>query len=92
VERQCLNTSNGDQSALLRIAVALERIANHLSPEPSDIVGSDHVAARLRCTPTHIARLARDGSIPASCIVPGCGNGKPWRFLRHRINNWLETR
>ena len=82
----------GDQSPLLRIAVALERIADHLAPEPENIVGTGYVARKLGYTPTHVARLARDGDIPSSCVVPGCGDGRPWKFMRLRIDNWLETR
>jgi hypothetical protein len=87
-----LNTDGDDRSPLLRIAVALERLADHLAPKPDNIVGTDYVASRLGCTPTHVARLARDGSIPSGCVVRGCGDGRPWRFVRQRIDDWLETR
>ena len=89
---QRLNIAYRDPSLLERIAVALERLADHLAPDPNNIVGTDYVAGKLGCTPTHVARLARDGSIPVSCFVPGCGDGKPWRFLRARIDNWLVVR
>jgi hypothetical protein len=84
-----MNVANGDPSPLERIAVALERLADHLAPEPDNVVGTDYVAGKLGCTLTHVARLARDGGIPAGCIVPGCGDGRPWKFLRARIDNWL---
>jgi hypothetical protein len=77
---------------LLRIAIALERLADHLAPEPQDIVGTNYVAGKMGCTPTHVARMTRDGEIPISCVAPGCGDGRPWRFRRARIDNWLETR
>jgi hypothetical protein len=92
LENQRLNIDSGGPSPLERIAVALERIADHLAPEPDNIVGSDYVAGRLGCTPTHVARLARDGSIPANCVVTGCGDGRPWKFLRARIDDWLGMR
>ena len=89
---QRLNIVYGDLSPMERIAAALERLADHFAPEPDNVVGTDYVAGKLGCTPTHVARLARDGSIPVSCFVPGCGDGKPWRFLRARIDNWLGVR
>ncbi len=92
VEKQRLNIGNGHPSPLVRIAVALERIADHLAPGPENIVGTDYVAGKIGCTPTHVARMIRDGDIPLSCAVPGCGDGRPWKFLRARIDNWLETR
>ena len=89
---QRLDTTNGDESPLMRIAAALERIADHLAPEPADIVGTDYLARKWGCTPTHVARFAHDNSIPASCVVPGCGDGKPWKFFREQIDQWLATR
>jgi hypothetical protein len=86
------NVANGASSPLERIAAALERLADHLAPEPDNIVGTDYVARRMGCTPTHVTRLARDGSIPLSCVIPGCGDGRPWKFLRDRIDRWLEVR
>lgn len=79
-------------ATLDRIATALERIADHLAPEPADIVGSGYVSQRLGVTVTWIAEMARRGDIPKSCIVAGTGNGKLWRFHRGKIDQWLSAR
>jgi hypothetical protein len=89
---QRLNVNDGELSPLVRIAIALERIADHLAPEPENVVGTDYVARKLGCTSTHVARMVRDGNVPLSCVVPGCGDGRPWKFLRQRIDDWLEMR
>ena len=78
--------------ALDTIANAVERLADHFAPAPQDIVGTDYVARKLGCTLIHAARLARDGGIPRSCIVPGTGTGKLWRLYRRRVDEWLERR
>jgi hypothetical protein len=91
-EEQRLNVSDADPSPLERIAVALERLADHLAPDPDNMVGTDYVAGKMGCTQTHVARLARDGGIPISCIVAGCGDGRPWKFLRARVDDWLGMR
>jgi hypothetical protein len=84
--------SPGVEMILDRIATALERIADQLAPLPSDIVGSGYVAKRLGCTTVWVAEMARRGDIPKSCLVPGTGNGKLWRFYRQKIDRWLATR
>lgn len=87
-------TSNSEHilAAMERIAVSLERIANKLDPPPSDKVGTAYVAEKLGCTTTWIAEMIRKGQIPPSCIVPGSGNGKVWRFYRQRIEEWIARR
>jgi hypothetical protein len=70
----------------------LRRIADALDPPPPDVVGSPYVAQRLGCTATWVADLVRRGDIPASCLVPGTGKGKPWKFHRSRIDRWIESR
>jgi hypothetical protein len=79
-------------ATLDRIAVALERLADHVAPLPADIVGSGYVAQRLGCTTVWVAEMARRGDLPKGCIVPGTGNGKLWRFYRQKIDQWLATR
>lgn len=74
------------------LADHLLRIADHFDPPPPDKVGSDYVAARLGCTTTWIADQVRQGAIPASCVVVGTGNGKPWKFHRARIDEWINAR
>jgi len=82
-----------------RLAVALEnisasqkRLADHFDPPPSDIVGTDYIANHLGCTQVWVTDLVRGGGIPKSCVVVGTGNGKPWRFYRSRIDDWLARR
>jgi Helix-turn-helix domain len=85
----CRVTTGQPEAAL---ADHLRRIADHFDPPPPDKVGSDYVAARLGCTTTWIAELVRQGEIPASCVVVGTGNGKPWKFHRTRIDEWINNR
>lgn len=70
----------------------MRRIADYFDPPPPDKVGSEYVAQRLGCTTTWIADLVRRGEIPKNCLVPGTGNGKPWKFHRNLIDKWIETR
>jgi hypothetical protein len=84
---------------LARIAEAIERlqhqiarIADHFDPPPPDKVGTPYIADRLGCTTVWITEMVRSGEIPSGCVVPGTGNGKPWKFFRARIDDWLETR
>jgi len=72
--------------------VQLRRIADHFNPPPPDKVGTPYVADRLGCTTVRITQLVRSGEIPADCVVPGTGDGKPWKFFRARIEDWLENR
>lgn len=74
------------------IAKSLERIAEALDPKPPDYVDGPFVAARLGLTATRVAQMARDGDIPSFCIVPGTGDGKPWKFVRSRIEAWIAAR
>jgi hypothetical protein len=77
---------------MLRIEHHLARIADHFDPPPPDKVGTTYVAAKLGCTTDWIAMMVRDGAIPPSCLVAGTGNGKPWKFYRARIDEWIEKR
>lgn len=70
----------------------LARIADHFDPPPPDKIGTPYVAERLGCTTDWIAVLVRNGDIPASCIVPGTGNGRPWKFYRSLTDQWIEKR
>lgn len=72
------------------IAGALKRIADHFDPPPPDVVDSVYVSQKLGCTTTWIADQARTGKIPAACLVPGTGNGKPWKFYREKIEKWIR--
>jgi hypothetical protein len=77
-----------------RIAAALEdlveeshRIADHIAPAPGDIVGTPFLAQQLGCSVVWAAEMARNGQIPRNCIVPGTGNGRPWKFRRRQIES-----
>jgi predicted DNA-binding transcriptional regulator AlpA len=74
------------------IAADVKRIADALAPAPPDVVGTPYVAQKLGATTTWIADLVRQGEIPSRCLVPGTGNGKPWKFYRGRIDEWLTSR
>ena len=84
---------------LKRIAVALEalctegkRIADHVAPEPGDVVGTPYLAKQLGCSVVWAGEMARNGQLPKGCIVPGTGCGKPWKFYRKRIEEWINKR
>jgi hypothetical protein len=82
----------GDGALLAVIASSLKRIADHVDPPPPDIVDTTYIADKLGCTKVWVAQMALDKLIPPSCIVPGTGNGKPWKFYRSRIDPWIEMR
>jgi predicted DNA-binding transcriptional regulator AlpA len=75
-----------------KIEAHLSRLADHFDPPPPDIVGTPYVAHKLGCTTDWIAMLVRDSEIPVSCLIPGTGNGKPWKFRRSRIDEWIKNR
>jgi hypothetical protein len=94
-------SAGGDTSEihLERIAAALQdlvdvgrRIASRVAPEPPDVVGTPYIANRLACTTVWVTDMARNGQIPKNCIVPGTGNGKPWKFYRRGTDEWLDRR
>jgi hypothetical protein len=58
----------------------------------ADIVGTPYVADKLGCTTDWVANMARDGEIPISCVILGTGDGKPWKFRRTRIDEWISRR
>lgn len=60
--------------------------------KPPELVGTPYVAERLGCTTVWVTDLIRNGNIPVGCIAPGTGNGKPWKFFRVRIEEWLKRR
>jgi hypothetical protein len=77
---------------LTTIAAGVGRLADHLAPCSSPIVGTPSVAERLGCTTVWVAELVRTGQIPKHCLVPGTGKGKLWKFYREKIDRWLESR
>jgi hypothetical protein len=79
-------------NGLSSLIVEIRRIADALDPPPPDLVDSGYVAGKLGCTTTWIADMARNGEIPTPCIVPGTGRGRPWKFRRTRIDEWIARR
>ena len=77
---------------MANIANDLRRIADHFDPPPSDIVDTPYIGHLLGVTTTRIAQLVRSGEIPKACIVPGTGDGRPWKFYRRRMEEWLAKR
>lgn len=82
--------AGGEMVAL--IASSLKRIADHFDPPPPDIIGTDYIANKLGCTAVWVARMATEKQIPPSCVVPGTGTGKPWKFYRSRVDHWILMR
>lgn len=78
--------------ALESIAESQKRLADHLTLEPADIVGTPYIAGKLGCSTAWVSQLVKDGEIPAHCIVEGSGNGKLWKFYRERIDRWIKDR
>jgi len=81
-----------EPSVVSLIATSLERIANHFDPPPPNVVDSGYIADKLGCTKVWVARMAADGEVPRNAILPGTGNGKPWKFYRSLIDRWIERR
>jgi hypothetical protein len=73
------------------IAGSLRRLADAHAPAPPDIVGTRYVAQRLCVTPEWVSEMALHKKIPASCIVPGTGKGKVWKFYREKTDRWIES-
>jgi hypothetical protein len=90
VRRKSCDESNTD--AVESVTAELKRIADHFDPPPPDKVGTPYVAQRLGCTTVWITEMVRSGEIPIACVVPGTGCGKPWKFYRVRIDEWLQGR
>lgn len=81
-----------DQGGDENLVTHLRRIADHFDPPPPNIVGTPYVAQKLNCTTVWVTEMIRLGQIPTSCVVPGTGNGKPWKFHRARIDEWMKKR
>jgi hypothetical protein len=81
-----------DRVVVERLASAAEEIAHHLDPKPPEIVKSSYVARRFGCTIKWVGEMVRRGEVPKSCIAPGSGNGKQWRFYRSLIDKWVESK
>lgn len=92
----CLQDGSGISPAIVEvlacIAASLTRIADHFDPPPSDIVDTPYLAGRLGVTTTRIAQMVREGTIPKACIVIGSGDGRPWKFHRRQMEQWLAKR
>lgn len=77
---------------LAKIAGSLARLAEALAPVQPDVVGTPYVAERLNVTVVWAAKMAERGIIPKSCVIPGTGHGKPWKFDRRAIDRWIAQR
>lgn len=80
--QQVLNRIAGGLEQMLKIQ---QRLAEALAPEPNAVVDTDYIARKLDCTAVWVSTMARDGQIPKGCIMPGTGNGKPWKFRRESL-------
>lgn len=88
-ERTTAPSNNSDDENLV---TQLRRIADHFDPPPPNVVGTGYVAQKLDCTTIWVTEMIRLGQLPRNCVVPGTGNGKPWKFYRSRIDPWISTR
>lgn len=86
------STAKDPPIATDEIVAQLRRIADHFDPPPANIVGTPYVAQKLNCTTVWVTEMIRLGHLPRNCVVPGTGNGKPWKFYRVRIDQWIECR
>jgi len=79
-------------TAIELLAACAEVIADSLSSATPDKVDTAYVAKQLGCSTVWIAEQARSGAIPSNCVVPGTGNGRPWKFHRAKIDAWIRSR
>jgi hypothetical protein len=77
---------------LKSLAASGARLTDHFTPVAPAVVGTPYVAGRLGCTTVWAAEMVRLGQIPTGCLVPGTGGGKPWKFHRAKIDDWLASR
>jgi hypothetical protein len=91
VPSSCPNNEEATR-AVASMANDLKRIADQLDPPPPDVVDTTYVAEKLGLTTKRIAQMALAGEIPSHCIVPGTGYGTFWKFLRSKIEPWIEAR
>lgn len=89
----CIRFTNG---SVRHPEVAVDEFMRQLGDvnkaKPPELVGTPYVADRLGCTTVWVTELIRNGEIPVNCVVSGTGNGKPWKFVRVRIEEWLKRR
>ena len=84
--------SDAQNGGITVLVQDVRRIADTLDPPDQTIVDSPYVAHRLGCTATWVSNMVRKGDIPARCLVKGTGNGKPWKFYREQIDQWISMR
>jgi hypothetical protein len=90
VESSCPNNKEATR-AVASMVDDIKRIADKLDLPPPDVVDTTYVAEKLGLTTKRIAQMALAGKIPAHCIVPGTGYGTFWKFLRSKIEPWIEA-
>jgi hypothetical protein len=90
-------TAGGNDIAALVAALkehtrAIGSLVATLAPPVPDLVGTDHIARRLGCSPQWVGQLAERGEIPRACIAPKISGGRIWKFHRDKIEAWLRER
>lgn len=85
-------TENQSLQVMRGIAESLKRIADQLEPIQPELVGTPYIADRLGCTTVWVTQMIRNGQIPQRCVVAGTGDGKPWKFVRRLIDEWIKNR
>jgi hypothetical protein len=73
-----------------QIALYLGRLADRFAPAEADIVDSRYIAEKRGVTVTRVSQIALGGEIPDKCIVDGTGHGKPWKFRRQAVDQWIK--
>ncbi len=74
------------------VARELRRLRRDLRPAEPEIIGTPEVAKMAGVTTAAVRQWVESEAMPGNCIVPGSGNGTPWRFYRRRVVKWLRTR
>lgn len=86
------SVSGHSLDAISSLAADVRRIADVLAPPDRTKADTPYVAERLGCSTTWVAEMVRKGEIPSRCIVAGTGNGRPWKFYRDKIDEWISGR
>jgi hypothetical protein len=77
---------------LPRIAENLQRLADAQAPDEGRLVGTEHIAKKLGITTQWVVQQIKKDPALRRCVLPGSGNGKPWKLDRHAVDRWLARR